>query len=371
MEKNIIEEFESDKGPHTPHPRKTKKLVGHKLVKETFLDSYRSGKMHHAWLIHGPKGVGKATLAWQIAKFLLDNQSPSNQKNKGLVSRRIEALSEPSIFLCRKQFDKSKKRFFQDISIDEVRKINHFFSLTNIASQWRVVIIDPIDDLSNSAANALLKVLEEPPKGGVFFLICNNKENIVPTITSRCRLLGCSFLKQPEFEEVLSGLRHFDNEKDNLISLFSLTNGSISKAMDFIFNNGFTLFKRILEVINFNNEMNRRKIWYLLDQNNHLGTQKEYHTFIKELILLALSRISKALVEKDMGKQMAEEKEIVELYNNYSEPYFPFAWLHSSLINDFEKAEKINLDPVTTILKAFLKIEKILLRFKMSNKKEA
>ena len=68
---------------------------------------------------------------------------------------------------------------------------------------------------------------------------------------------------------------------------------------------------------------------------------------------------------------MAEEKEIVELYNNYSEPYFPFAWLHSSLINDFEKAEKINLDPVTTILKAFLKIEKILLRFKVSNKKEA
>jgi len=157
MNHEIPHEFESDKNSNTQHPRWTQKLIGHNNAKKLFMESYKSGKTHHAWLINGPKGIGKATLSWQITKFLLNDYSSidfNDKIKKSVISRRIEALSEPSLFLCRKQFDKSKNRFFQEISVDEIRKINHFFSLTNSESKWRIVIIDAVDDLSNSAANA-------------------------------------------------------------------------------------------------------------------------------------------------------------------------------------------------------------------------
>ena len=373
MESTGLENFESDKNSHAPHPRKAAKLVGHVLAKKMFIDSYKSGKLHHAWLLHGPKGIGKATLAWQITKLLLNNSTsskPSDSNLKTLITRRIEALSEPSVFLCRKQLDKTRKKFSQDISVNEVRKINHFFSLSNSENLWRIVIIDPVDDLSNSAANAMLKILEEPPEGGIFFLICRNKENVLPTILSRCRLLSCSFLEQDEFTEILSQLKIFDHKQVDRKQLFSLTNGSISKAIDMILNDGLNMFKKILDIINFENEMDRKKIWSLLNQKDYSGLSKEHYAFIGEVLLLSLARIATALAGKKQLCQLTEEKKIIEFYNKYDASYFPFTWIHSSLVVDFKNADQTNLDPLNTLLIAFLKIEKVLLKFKMSSQRK-
>ncbi|MDG2356604.1 MAG: DNA polymerase III subunit delta' [Paracoccaceae bacterium] len=373
MEKNGLENFESDKNSSAPHPRKTVKLIGHVHAREMFINSYQSGKLHHAWLLHGPKGIGKATLAWELTKILLNNSTspkPGDPNHKTLITQRIEALSEPSIFLCRKQFDKTRKKFSQDISVDEVRKINHFFSLSNPDNLWRIVIIDPVDDLSNSAANALLKILEEPPEGGMFFLICKNKEKVIPTILSRCRLLSCSFLEQDEFTEILSQLKIFDHQQVDRNQLFCLTNGSISKAIDMFLNDGLNMFKEILGIINFENEMDRKKIWSLLSQKNNSGLAKEYPVFIGEALLLALTRISTALAGKNHLWQLIEEKEIIQFYKKYDASYFPFAWIYSSLLLDLKNTDQTNLDPLNTLFIAFLKIEKVLLKFKMTSQRK-
>ena len=373
MEKNALENFESDKNSYAPHPRKTVKLIGHVHARKMFIDSYQSGKLHHAWLLHGPKGIGKATLAWELTKLLLNDSTsskPSGPNYKTLITQRIEALSEPSIFLCRKQFDKTRKKFSQDISVDEVRRINHFFSLSNPDNLWRIVIIDPVDDLSNSAANALLKILEEPPEGGIFFLICKNKEQVLPTILSRCRLLSCSFLEQDEFTKILTQLKIFDNQQVDRNQLFSLTNGSISKAIDMFLNDGLNIFKEILDIINFENEIDRKKIWLLLNQKNNSGLTREYHIFISEVLLLALTRISTALAGKNHLWQLIEEKEIIQFYKKYDESYFPFAMIHSSLLLDFKNTDQTNLDPLNTLFIAFLKIEKVLLKYKITSQRK-
>ena len=363
MQETIKPTFESDKNPYTQHPRTALKLVGHELAKEKFVTSYKSGKLHHAWLIHGPKGVGKATLAWQMAKFLLSDNNfltGSTYMSKEIISQRIEALSEPSIHLCRKQFDKAKKRYFQDISIDEIRKIKHFFSLSSTQNSWRVVIIDSVDDLSNSAANALLKALEEPPKGGLFFLICENKENLLPTIISRCQLLKCGFLKYSEFNQVLTELKIFESKDIDVKSLFSITNGSISKAINFSLNDGFKIFKGIANVISFNKKMDRKKLWYLINKNHSSLGQKEYYLFIQELLLLVLSRVATLLAKKKNGYTTSDEKKIYEIYNVYSNSYSVFSSLYLELASGFSIGNKLNSDPDNMILEAFLKVEEAL-----------
>ena len=126
-----MKEIEADKIPNVQHPRNNKKLYGHKTAKSVFLECYNKEKLHHAWLIHGPKGVGKATFAWKIVKLLQNNYKNfdelENQKVLTLTSRRIEALSEQSILLCRRKFDYSKNKLNKEISIEDIRRINHFF----------------------------------------------------------------------------------------------------------------------------------------------------------------------------------------------------------------------------------------------------
>ena len=364
MQESIKYNFESDKNAFTQHPRTAQKLFGHKDAKEKFVTSYSSGKLHHAWLIYGPKGVGKATLAWQMAKFLLSANSTltssSTYMSRESISKRIEALSEPAIHLCRKQFDKAKKRYFQDISIDEIRKIKHFFSLSSTQSSWRIVIIDAVDDLSNSAANALLKALEEPPKGGLFFLICENKENLLPTIISRCQLLKCGFLKFSEFDQVLWELKVFESKTIDIKTLFSITNGSISKAINFALNDGFNIFREIANIISFNKKMARKKIWHLINKNNSSLDQKEYYLFIQELLLLVLSRIATLLAKKENEYQTLEEKKINDIYNIYSNSYSVFSYLYLEITSDFNMGNQLNSDPDNIILEAFLKIEEAL-----------
>ena len=368
MNEDIKTDLESDKNFYAPHPRKAQKIIGHEQVREKFLASYHSGKLHHAWLICGPEGIGKATLAWQIAKLLLNKGTSFDETNfpsNTIVSQRLEALSEPSLFLCRRQFDKVKKKYFQDISVEEIRKIKHFFSLTSTQSNWRIVIIDTIDDLSNSAANSLLKVLEEPPKGGLFLLICKNKNNLLPTIISRCQLLECGYLSLNEFEKILIDLKIFDTKEHDLQVLFSLINGSISKAIDFKLNNGLNILRKIASIIGFQKKMNRKDIWEILDKNNSSLNQKEYYQFTQQLLLMILSRIAAGLVKKEDGWNIVEEEKIFNNYRKYPSSYSVFALLHLEIINDFYQGNKLNSDPVSLLLEAFIKIEEALLNIKV------
>jgi len=191
---------EADRLAEYPHPRETKHLYGNEVAQAELAAAIDNGAMHHAWLLTGKEGIGKATLAYRAAVYALADdgeRTPLLKVRAGIIAeRQVIRLSHPGLLVIRRGYDVKTKRFPSAITVDEVRKLRSFLSHRHGPGQWRVVIIDRADELNLNAANALLKSLEEPPPLTVFFLIAIDAGKLLPTIRSRCRLLPLSPLSQ-------------------------------------------------------------------------------------------------------------------------------------------------------------------------------
>jgi DNA polymerase III subunit delta' len=207
---------ESDVYPGAPHPRQAQRLVGHEAAETTLLAAYRSDKLPQAWLIGGPEGVGKATLAWRFARFVLANpdaQSATVRAAQNLdvdpeapTARRIAAMAHPDIASLRRVRNPKTNAFFTDIRVDDVRQALSTFHLSPGAGGWRACIVDTAEDLNAEGANALLKMIEEPPARALFLILAHRPGLTLPTIRSRCRRLQLEPLSPDDIVEVLRGL---------------------------------------------------------------------------------------------------------------------------------------------------------------------
>jgi DNA polymerase-3 subunit delta' len=182
----------------TPHPRATAALFGHAGAENVLLAAYRSGRVPHAFLIVGGKGIGKATLAYRTARFVLAHPDPAAAEVKAAaslavdpehpVARRIAAQAQGDLLVLERTFnDKGVLR--QQIAVDDVRRTVSFFGSTAGEGGWRIAIVDAVDELNRSGANALLKVLEEPPQRTLLLLVSHSAARVPPTLRSRCRIL--------------------------------------------------------------------------------------------------------------------------------------------------------------------------------------
>lgn len=175
------------------HPREVFDLTGHEAAEAAFEASRARGRLHHAWLLTGPEGVGKATFAYRAARRLLG--APEDPAHGVLgaspdhpVSRQIIAHAHPDLFVIERLGEDGKVR--KVIPVDEARGLSEFFSKSPASAPHRVAIIDAADDLNVNAANAILKTLEEPPAHGVLLMISHSPGRLLPTIRSRCRRLA-------------------------------------------------------------------------------------------------------------------------------------------------------------------------------------
>ncbi|MFV2034133.1 MAG: DNA polymerase III subunit delta', partial [Halocynthiibacter sp.] len=247
-------------------------LIGQEAAEAEFLEAYNADRMHHAWLLTGARGVGKATLAWRVARFLLaevvtapaeadkGNESglftgPANAGQLDIsvdhpLSRRILALSEPRLFFLRRAWDDERKRLKTVITVDEVRKLRKFFALSAVDGGRRVVIVDDADEMNNSAANALLKVLEEPPENAVLILVSHRPSGLLATIRSRCRTLRLTPLAPDDMALALSGagadIRHADRQDVDPSALATLAAGSVGEALRLLNLGGLTAYRDIV-----------------------------------------------------------------------------------------------------------------------------
>ena len=182
-------------------------VLGHEEAQQDFLAALDSGKLHHGWLMRGPRGVGKSRLAVRFAMRLLGDRSDFSASPDPAIANLLLAGSHPDFRMIRRPIDDKGKQK-AEIPVDSVRELSQFFSLRPALGGWRVAIIDAVDEMNRFGANAVLKTLEEPPHKAVLILLSHGEQALLPTIRSRCRVLRCGPLNERDEMSVLALAGH-------------------------------------------------------------------------------------------------------------------------------------------------------------------
>lgn len=280
-------------------------LLGQEETEKAVLEAYNNNKLHNSWLISGEKGIGKATFAYKFARFLLDekrgvnslNTSPDSASNRLVTNNShpdLKIIERDYIETDRKKILKSikegeamsnaemqglKKSAF--IRIDDVRTINEFMSKKSSQDGWRVVIIDSIDDMNTAAANALLKILEEPPAKSILMLISHNVGRLLPTIKSRCAKLA---LKPLDENVIVSLLRRYrpDMSEDEIKGIAAISSGSIGRALSYADGKALAVYNGLQKIVFAGTSF---KLDDMLDWVNAAVADEDAFNLARELIL--------------------------------------------------------------------------------------
>src|SRR5580698_7453847 len=231
---------QSNDEPAAPHPRQTHALVGHSAAEATLLNAYRSGRIPHAFLIVGPKGIGKATLAYRMARFVMahpDPAAPEVQVAASLavdenhpVARRIAAQGQPDLLVIERVVN-DKGVLHKLIRVEDVRATVPFFGSTAREGGWRIAIVDAVDELNASGANALLKVLEEPPERALLLLVSHSASRVLPTIRSRCRLVTLRPLSESDVAAAVAAATGVAADDPAAVEAAAASDGSVARAL--------------------------------------------------------------------------------------------------------------------------------------------
>jgi DNA polymerase-3 subunit delta' len=235
------------------HPRETNVLFGHREAELGLLNAYRSGRIPHAWLIGGSAGIGKATLAYRMARFVLAHRNPNagdvqqaltlNVDPSDPVARHVAAGAHGGLLTLERTLnDKGVLRTV--ITVDETRETISFFGSTAAVEGWRVCIVDTVDELNPNAANALLKILEEPPRQSLFLLVSHAPARVLPTILSRCRKLALRPLATPDVIRAAAQAANVDIDDPALAEAAEAAEGSVARALTLLGGDALKLHQR-------------------------------------------------------------------------------------------------------------------------------
>lgn len=232
-------------------PRANPELLGQEAAERELLRAASGGRLPHAWLIAGPSGIGKATLAFRFARYLFAGRDRLTQSlavaSDHPVFRRVASSGHADLLTVERQFDEDKGRQKKDIAVDDVRKIAPFLRLTAAEGGWRVVILDGADGMNRAGQNAVLKILEEPPTGALLMLLTERPSALLPTIRSRCRLLTLPPLHDAIVDRLLAGHRP-DLDAARRAGLVRIAAGSIGRALDIARHDGLELLSEFIAI---------------------------------------------------------------------------------------------------------------------------
>jgi DNA polymerase-3 subunit delta' len=256
---------EGDRLEGAPHPREQPLLVGHEEPEAALFQAWQGGRLPHAILIGGQEGIGKATLAYRIARFVLAHQQPGRagaSRDFMLaadhpVSRQVAAQSHPDLLVLRRLANPDSGKLYSEIRVGDVRKIVGFFGSTPALGGYRVCVVDSAEEMNREGANALLKLLEEPPAKSLFLIVSHVPGRIIPTIRSRCRQLRLKPLPVPDVARAVRLLaeRIPDLALDRVDEAAAASDGSVRRALALLLGEGLDvralsaeLFARLPEV---------------------------------------------------------------------------------------------------------------------------
>ncbi|RAP41850.1 DNA polymerase III subunit delta' [Rhodovulum viride] len=360
---------EPDRVEGAPHPRDTLCLIGQEAAEAAFLDAFSGGRMHHGWLLSGPRGVGKATLAWSVARFLLTR--PAAGGDAGLfgaeaapdslavpadhpVARRMAAQSEPGLFVLRRGPNDKGNALSAEIRVDDVRRLKSFFGLSSAEGGRRVVIVDSADELNVSAANALLKLLEEPPANATLLLISHSPARLLPTIRSRCRELRLGPLGPDDMARALAQAGH---EAGDSAALAQLSGGSVGEAIRLARLDGLALYADLVGLLAGHPRLDRSRLLKLAESTAGRGAEARFDLTLR-LIELMLARLARTGATGAPPPEAAPG-EAALLTRLAPDAHAARAWAQAAqdLTARARQGRAVNLDPASLILDTVLRLD--------------
>lgn len=352
-----------------PLPRENPELIGQGAAERALLDAWVGGRLPHAWLIAGRPGIGKATLAYRFARFVLrEGAAPQAAGLFGAtppdkldispddpVFRRVAAGGHADLLTVERAYDDKRGRLRTEIGVDQIRAIAEFMHLTAAEGGWRIVIVDALDALNLNAANALLKVLEEPPANALLLLIAHAPGAALATIRSRCRLLRLPPLDDAALDGLLQRLRP-DLDATERTGLVGLAEGSAGRALDLIERGGLEVYRDMLKLLG-GARLDLDALHRLGERLARANAQETYEGFT-DLYCWWLARLIRAGArgtpipevvagERAVGTALIERAGLERLVE---------VWENSTHL--FARAESLNLDRKQVVLNAFLAFDR-------------
>ncbi|MHC2455367.1 DNA polymerase-3 subunit delta' [Rhizobium leguminosarum] len=299
-------------------PGENTRLFGHKDAEAFLAQSYRSGKGHHAILIEGPEGIGKATLAFRFANHVLSHPDPETAPETigdpdpaSSVSRQIGSGASHNLLHLARPVDEKTGKVKSAITVDEVRRAGKFFSQTSGTGNWRIVIIDPADDMNRNAANAILKILEEPPKRALFLVLSHAPGRLLPTIRSRCLPLKLAPLAD---DELVAALAHLGISGEGG-AVLSAAKGSVGEALKLLNYGGGEIIAAYDEMLSAEGPTARKAMHRLADALSGRESDTIFDFFVSHV---GDDIMNRARVAAGEGQITAAER-LARLYSEITE----------------------------------------------------
>lgn len=361
---------EPDRIEGAPHPRETARLFGQDTAEAGFLDAFNAGRLHHAWLLTGPRGTGKATLAWRIARFLLatpmdagdglfGDAPPAHESlevsPEHPVARRILARSEPGLFTIKRGINEKTGKLRDMIVVDDIRGLTHFLTMSAADGGRRVVIVDAADEMNVNAANALLKMLEEPPANTTMLLVSHQPSRLLPTIRSRCRELRLTPLDLDDMQRALT--QAGASEGSEAPALAALSAGSVGEAMRLMRLGGLEMYAEIVAIYGSDRGPDRPRALKLAEAAATRGAEARFDLLLT-MFDTFLARLARTGATGQPPIPEAAPGEADLLQRLAPNPHKARAWAEiAQTISDRTRhGQAVNLDPAALVLDTVFKI---------------